>query len=320
MSRLFVTGGAGFVGRALLRAAQARGDSVRALWHRTPIRMSGVELVRGSLLEPEGFTASLRGVDVVLHCAALLDPIDSAAAAEAVNLHGSVALATAAARAGVGAFVFMSSSATIGDAGSGLIDEDAACHPVTLYGHSKRQAELALMRLPLGSMRLLLLRPPTVYGPEERRNFLALTRAVAGRRVFIPGRGDNRMSFCHVDNLAHAGLTLADHPSATGIVHVADAESVTFRQVVNTLGDALGQRGFVPRLPMPLARAIAIATETAWRRRKGAPPFSRQRLRTISADFALDTTRARSLGVRSRFRFDVGVRETVDAYRRAGVL
>jgi UDP-glucose 4-epimerase len=154
----------------------------------------------------------------------------------------------------------------------------------------------------------------------EQRNFLALTRAVASGRIFVPGRGDNRMSLCHVDNLCAAVRVSLTNPKARGVIHVADAAPVSFRQLVHTLAAALGRRAPIPRLPMPLARAVADCTELVFGALGQPPPLSRARLRTLTADFALDTSRARQLDIPCVTPFVDGVRSTVDWYRAQGLI
>lgn len=200
------------------------------------------------------------------------------------------------------------------------MDERSPCAPTTDYGRSKRDAELGLLDANFETMRLVIIRPPTVYGPEERRNFLALTRAVARRRVFIPGSGRNRMSFCHVENLSQTAIALGMHDAARGLVHVADTPAVTFREAIETIRHALGQRGAVPRLPLVVAQGLAWGMATAWGPTGRTPPLSPRRLRTLTADCALDTKKCLALGIRPRVDFSSGVAQTVAAYRQAGLL
>ncbi len=319
-SRVLVTGGAGFVGEHLLDRLVRAGHDVRALVHIREPTVPQVEQVRGDLNDDESLYEALRGVDQVVHCAALLDPVSDAREAACVNHLASVRLARLALDAGVDTFVFLSSIAAIGFRQSaGLVDEAVACAPTTIYGRSKRDAELGLLGVS-GALRMLILRPPTVYGPGERRNFLALARAVESGRIFLPGAAKNRMSFCHVDNLTAAVATLLAHQTAHGIVHVADEPAVTFEQVVGTLGVALGKPRRPPRVPLAVARGVSVVTTALCQAVGREPPLPASRLRTLTADFALDTRSSRRLGVASEVTFEDGVRDTVDWYRREGLL
>jgi UDP-glucose 4-epimerase len=316
---VLVTGAAGFVGFRIVQALVARGHAVRALVHETPLPHTppGVTVVRGDIREARRLAVD--DVSAVVHCAALLDPIERAEDADAVNHQATVELARHAARAQVPCFVFVSSVAAIGfRSDAGLVGTDAPCSPTTAYGRSKRAAEVALATVDL--QRLVVLRPPTVYGPGERMNFLALTRAVAGRVFPIPGSGNNRMSFCHVDNLADAVGWSLDEPAARGVLHIADAHPVTLREAVTTIGRALGRAPIRVPTPMPVARVGAVACELAFGALGARPPLTRARLATVTADQALDTSATKSMGFEPRVSFTDGVRETVEWYRETGLL
>lgn len=309
--RVFVTGASGFVGQHLVRALSSEGHSVRALVHHSPVQAE--ETVRGSLEQP--LADWLAGCDAVVHAGALLDPIHDEARAERVNHRGTVELAKVASKAGVKVFVFVSSQAALGfHPGAGLVAPDAPARPTTAYGRSKLEAERALRDL--GALRTVVLRPPTVYGPGERRNFLALTRAIASGVFLLPGRGDNRLSFCAVENLCAAICWALRADSAQGILHVADEPVRPFRETCNLIAEAVGRRLLPIPFPLPLARSVALALELALKN----PPLSRARLTTLTADCALDTSATQSAGFSPRVTMEQGVRRTVSWYREAGLL
>ncbi len=318
----FVSGASGFVGQRLVRRLAATGRQVRALVHRSPLPdVPGVVPVPGDLADVASFVGSLGGVELIVHCGALLDPIADVEAAERINHRATMALARAGRDAGVGRFVFVSSIAAIGfRADAGLLDPRAPCAPTTPYGKSKRDAERGLGEMDAGAMRVVTVRPPTVYGAGEHRNFLALTRAVATGLFPVPGRGDNRMSFCHVDNLIDGLLWAAELGEAPPIVHVADREPVTLRHTVDTISRAVGRHPLRVPFPMPVARAVAVACEAAWAVAGRPPPLSRARLRTITSDCALDTRASAALGFAPSVDFEAGVRDAVEWYRRERLL
>lgn len=322
MTAAFVTGGGGFVGAALVRALCRRGDAVRALVRRAgpPPDAGAVTRVAGDLRDPASYRDALDGVDVVFHCGALLAPVPDAALADEVNHRATLRLADEAARAGVPVLVFVSSIAAVGfDPRAGLVKPDARCAPTTPYGRSKRDAEAGLLRRDAG-MRIAVVRPPTVYGPGERRNFLALARAVATGTMVVPGRGDNRMSFCHVDNLVDGLTWAAEEPRARGVLHVSDATPVTLREAVGEIGRALGRPPLPLPLPMPVAWVAAVTCELAFGAAGRPAPLGRARLSTITADCALDVSATSALGFDPRVPFARGVEQTIDDYRDHGLL
>ncbi|HJL18075.1 MAG TPA: NAD-dependent epimerase/dehydratase family protein [Sandaracinaceae bacterium LLY-WYZ-13_1] len=317
---VLVTGASGFLGARLVEALGDAGVPARGLGHRrAPPRCA--EGMRGDLRDPALRRRAVRGASAVVHCAALLDPVPSEREADEVNHRATVALAREAAEAGCRAFLFVSSQAALGwQPRAGLQREDAPARPTTAYGRSKRAAERALLAMDLGRTRRCVLRPPTVYGPGERRNFLALARAAATGVFPVPGRGDNRMSFCHLDNAVEAIRFALSHPDATGVLHVADPRAPTLREVVDTIARAAGRRPFAVPFPLPAARLAARACELAFAPTPWPPPLSRGRLRTLTSDCALDVSRLAALGFRWPVTFEEGVRETVASYRREGAL
>lgn len=319
--RVLVTGATGFVGRHVVGVLQARGYSVRALVHQRRELPPGVESVALDLARPSDLRDVVAGCAGIVHAAALLDPISDPEAAERVNHLATLELAQAAAATGARAFVFVSTQAAIGyHPGAGLLGSDAPCAPTTVYGRSKLAAERALAAASLGALRSVILRPPTVYGPGERRNFLALTRAVDSGVFAVPGRGDNRMSTCWVGNLADACAWALETRPVRGVVHVADEPVLSFRQLVETLAWALGRPLSPLPFPLPVARALGLVAEVAFGLAGKDPPLSRARLRTLTADSALDTSETRRLGFVPRVRFSDGVSRTVAWYRDEGLL
>jgi UDP-glucose 4-epimerase len=303
---VLVTGATGFVGGPTMRTFLGDGWAVRALVRRDAAILDGCTAVRGDLRDEASLARATEGIDVVVHAAAQLDPIPDEGLAIAVNRRATAALAHAARDRGARAFVFVSSIAAI--------------DPTTAYGRSKRGAEDDLLGGSFAPMRIAVVRAPTVYGPGERRNFLALTRAIAAGRFFVPGPGTNRMPLCHVDSLARALSVCVAKAEATGVLYVADTPPATLREIATAIGDALGRRLAPISLPMPFARAAAGALEAAGRIVGRAPPLTRARLATLTADVVFDTAPLSALGWRPARTLADGVTETVAWYRSQGLV
>src|SRR5262245_56094290 len=105
MRRVFLTGASGFVGRAVMLELRARGHAVRALRHVSDVPEGADEVVSGSLECAAELRPLLTGVDALVHCAALLDPIEDEAQAERINHRATRELAEQALDAGVETFV-----------------------------------------------------------------------------------------------------------------------------------------------------------------------------------------------------------------------
>ena len=157
--RAFVSGATGFIGREFCAAGH-------------------FDVTPGDLRQP-GWEAKLRGTEVVVHLAGVAHSRVGDARYEEVNVQATRRLADAAVRAGVRRFVFVSSIKVNGEAtpaGEPFRASDAPA-PEDEYGRSKWRAEQALARV--AGLEVVVIRPPLVYGPGVRANFLRLLQLVA---------------------------------------------------------------------------------------------------------------------------------------------
>jgi len=181
---LLVTGGAGYLGTVLCDQLTRAGHRVRAidcLMHGGRPLMSlagreGFEFVRGDLRDRDTVRSAVRGVEGVVHLAAIVG--DPACArdpelARAINLEASLELAAAAREAGAERFVFASTCSNYGRMKdtSELAREDSELRPVSLYAETKVAVEQALLALPSEPMAGTVLRLSTLYGLSPRMRF-----------------------------------------------------------------------------------------------------------------------------------------------------
>jgi len=182
MATYFITGGLGFLGQYIVKAIHDHDPHgvLRVLARTQRKTFLGVEslervrLVPGELTDPDGFREHLKGVDVVIHNAALVSFRRSDA--EAIyqsNVVGTRALSRAALEAGCRDFLFISSISAIGVNPDGLSDETTLPdmdykRKRDMYGFSKRISEMELMEL-ADRMRIIMLNPSVVLGPGSTR-------------------------------------------------------------------------------------------------------------------------------------------------------
>ena len=186
MSTVVVTGGAGFIGRALCPALRSAGHRVVVTTRdagRSP-HGDGIAVRTSPELGSESdWSAAFADADAVVHLAArahvMIDrAADPAAEYRRVNAEGTQRLAEAAARAGARRFVFLSTAKVNGeDSSAAPFRETDPPMPLDAYARSKLAAERALtgVRAETG-LETVVLRPPLVYGREVRGNFLALLK------------------------------------------------------------------------------------------------------------------------------------------------
>jgi nucleoside-diphosphate-sugar epimerase len=260
--RVLVTGAAGFVGREVSRALAEDGLEVRGTV-RAPCATAPDAVVTGPISGTTDWTAALDGVECVVHLAARVHILneraaDPAAAFRAVNVHATRRLAECAVRAGVRRFVFLSSIGVHGPVARRIAETDAVA-PATPYAASKAEAESALhaMSAPL---ELVVLRAPLVYGAGAPGNFARLVSLVA-RGVPLPFAGvRNERSVLAVANLADA-ISLATRSAAAAgeTFLVADPGTVSLPEMIGWIGEGLGRRPVMWRVPPGLLRLMARA-------------------------------------------------------------
>jgi nucleoside-diphosphate-sugar epimerase len=204
------------------------------------------------------WTSMLTGCGSIVHLAAHVHKRrdrahGSASALWRVNVEGTEALARAAARSGVRRFVFLSSIKVNGEYTLGRpFSEQDPIAPVDEYGASKAEAEARLRKIAADTgMEVVILRPPLVYGPGVKANFLSLLKAVDAGLPLPLSSIDNRRSLIYVGNLVSAIEISLTHPAAANRTFlVADGEDVSTPELARRLARSLGVS---PRLiPMPV--------------------------------------------------------------------
>ena len=309
--RVLVTGASGFVGRAVVTALVQQRVPVTAAIRSDATFHDNVRIARvGSLGGDTDWVAALKDCRVVVHCAARVhvmheSAVDPLNAFRVANVDGSMRLARQAAAAGVRRMVFVSSIKVMGEEttlGSPFTERDAPA-PVGPYGVSKWEAERHLKRIAADcGLELVVIRPPLVYGPGVKANFLSMTRWIE-RGIPLPfgSLTKNRRTLVALDNLVDLMLACTTHPAAAGETFLAgDGDDLSTADLLRRTAAALGVR---PRLlPVPpelMALAATIGGRSAlWQRLGG----------TLQASIAHAT---RILGWRPPLTVDEGLRRAV---------
>jgi UDP-N-acetyl-alpha-D-quinovosamine dehydrogenase len=247
--RIAVTGASGFLGSAIVPALRVRGHEVVAL----------DRAETGDLASSVDWARHLAGADAVVHLAALAHArgVD-AARLRAVNVGASASIGKAAAAAGM-RMIFMSSAKVFGEETQGSpFDERSPLAPQDAYARAKADAEHALRAVP--GLRLTVLRPPLVYGPGVRANFLALLRALARGWPLPLASIDNRRSLVGAGNLADAVARCVESPQAAGRAFcVTDGAPVSTPALCRAIAAALGREARLFACPVTLLELAPAA-------------------------------------------------------------
>jgi nucleoside-diphosphate-sugar epimerase len=261
-----LTGGTGFIGGEVARLLRARGDEVRALV-RTPAKAEalgalGCELVAGDLSDEAALTEACRGMDAVIHGAALYEvgvPAERRAAMIDANVGGTERVLGAALAAGVRKAVYISTVAVFGNTHGHVADEgwvrpDDGTY-TSVYEETKVLAHRRAHEIAAGGLPLVTVQPGVVYGRGDTSTMGdLLARFAAGKLPALPFP-DLGVTPVHRDDVA-AGVLLALDKGVPGECYVLAGTPVRVRELVAELGVAVGRKP--PRFALPTA-AVRVA-------------------------------------------------------------
>ncbi|MGA2906415.1 MAG: NAD-dependent epimerase/dehydratase family protein [Terracidiphilus sp.] len=271
--RILVTGANGFVGRYVCRKLIASGFSPVAgvrdlrIWPDLQQAIPGLNEVSllgdlGTNLKLQG---SLSGVSVVVHMAARVHVMRESARDpfqefRKVNVNGTKSIALAAVAAGVRRLIFVSTVKIHGESTSrNSLCEDTPSNPGDSYAISKWEGEEVLRAIAAETgLEVVIVRPPLVYGPGVRGNFLRLIKLVDLAMPLPWPKEANCRSMIGADNLADFLVRCVDHPQAAGQSFlVKDSEDVSTRELITRLARLLSRPLRLFPVPEPLIRFAA---------------------------------------------------------------
>lgn len=264
---VLVTGANGFVGSVLVPELSSRGFDVGQLVrdknYKDNLKIKSFCI--DDLDDLVDLTKPLKDVDVVFHLAARVHVmtdkhIDPLAEYRRVNVKFTMNLARQAASFGIKRFIFVSSIKVNGE----LTEKDIPFkaddnpNPQDPYGISKWEAESALMELAKKTdMEVVIIRPPIVYGPGVKANFLSMIKML-DIGIPLPFRNvRNKRSLVFIDNLVDLLVRVIDHPKAAGQVFlVSDDHDVSTTTLLKSMSSALGKKEKLIPIPLFLLKAI----------------------------------------------------------------
>lgn len=318
MSKIFVTGGSGFVGRNLLRSLQARGDETIAL-ARSPkatliVEELGAVAALGDLDDVEAMSNAMQGCDTVFHLAALAAEWGAKQDFERYNVQGTANTLQAAQQAGVTTFVHISTEAVLAD-GTPIINADEnrplPDNPLPRYPDTKGRAEALARAANSDTMRTVIVRPRMIWGNDDSTLLPAFREAVLDGRFMWMNGGKYLTSTCHVDNVIEGCLLAAEKGRGGEAYFLTDGKPVQFREFLTRL--LATQNISLPNKSIPrwLAWRAAQICETLWDKLglTSLPPVTKFTVNIIGQEVTVNDSKARQeLGYAARTSIEAGLR------------
>lgn len=307
-SRVVVTGGSGFVGRAVVRAFVERGNPVTIVDRVEPPCPKGrgddpegpgsdlVTFLRGDLRDPEVREAAVtEDTAGVVHLAAItsvLRSMDHPQDTYETNVAATQGLLEVARQQGAGRFVLASTNAVVGDIGHGTISEDLPVRPLTPYGATKAAAEMLLSGYAGAyGMSTCALRFTNIYGPGmgHKDSFVPrlMRAALSDSSVEVYGDGAQRRDFVHLSDVVRGILAAWDqHYSGTAIIGAG--RSVSVLELIDAVRATTGRSVPSTHVPAKQGEMPAVIVDAGRAQRElGFTPVTplKEGLRTVWEDF-----------------------------------
>jgi UDP-glucose 4-epimerase len=260
MALHLVTGGAGFIGSSIAEQLLAAGDRVRILDDFSSGRRENlesltgqVELIEGTIVDPDTVARAVRGVDVVFHQAAIpsvVRSVENPQPSLLAGVQGTTVVLDVARRSGVRRVILAASSSAYGDTPTLPKVETMPTNPLSPYAVSKLSCEhLVRVFASLYGLETVALRYFNVFGPRQdpKSEYAAVipkfvTAALRKQRPVVFGDGEQTRDFCFIDNAVRANLLAASTSNKLSgqVVNVACGERTSLNALLRMVGELTG--------------------------------------------------------------------------------
>jgi dihydroflavonol-4-reductase len=263
--KVFVTGGTGFIGGAVVRQLRARGDDVVALARNPakagPLEALGCTVVAGDLGDERAIRAGMEGCDAVIHAAAIYEvgiPASARAPMREANVGGTERMLGAALELGIGKVVYVSTVGAFGDTHGQVVDESYE-HPgkgfTSEYEKTKWEAHQVAKRLIGEGLPCVIVQPGGVYGPGDTSSIgVLLDQFLSGKMPLIPFP---ELGICltHVEDIA-TGIIQALDKGVAGEAYVLSGPVTTVREAIGVVAAETGKKAPKHAIPTGLMKAM----------------------------------------------------------------
>ena len=325
MKTILVTGGAGFVGGAILRMAKERGLDCVSLSRRLSPELAalGMRQIQADIRDGQALINAFAGVDTVFHAAAIAGVWGPWRDYQATNIDGTANVLAACRACGVKNLVYTSTPSVVFDRDDIRGDDESLpyarrflCH----YAKSKAVAEKMLLAANSDELKICAIRPHLVWGPGDPHLLPRLVARGRAGKLRIVGDGQNLVDISYIDNVAYAHLLAADTldaggPAAGKAYFISQGEPVALWLWINGLFSRLGIAPVVRKIPFAAAYGLGAALEVGYNlfKEKNEPPMTRFLAEQLAKSHYFSTRRAhRDLGYQPVVTHEEGLRRAVE--------
>ncbi|RMF60110.1 MAG: NAD(P)-dependent oxidoreductase [Calditrichaeota bacterium] len=289
--RYFVTGATGFIGSWVAQFLVEKGEEVTCLIRESSnlrwLKELPVELVKGSLFQPETLKEAIKQADYVLHIAGVTKALSIEDYYRGnVDTTRNLMELIRGYNPGIKKLVFLSSQAAVGPSleGRALVESDPP-HPISDYGRSKLKSEEVVLKYQ-NEIPVTILRPPAVYGPRDSDILNVFKNIHWGVNLKV-GIKDQVVSIIHVHDLARGIILAAELPQSAGETYfICNDEPVAWSEVTYYLQDIMNKKRVITiSIPPGVARGIATLIEFQARLRGKPTILNRQKIAEVDAQY-----------------------------------
>jgi nucleoside-diphosphate-sugar epimerase len=293
MMQLLISGSSGFVGSNFKSyLAPFNGYNIRDLVRQKTSNSSqdiSWELTNGL---PEEIYA-------VLHFAGKAHDLKNTSDASVyfeVNTKLSIHLFKAFLNSNAHKFIFISSVKAVADKVDGILTEETICDPLTAYGQSKYQAELAMQKLlakynaNIASPKILyILRPCMIHGPGNKGNLNLLYQLIKKGIPYPLGAFENKRSFLSIENLCFVLKKLLDKNYEGGTYQIADDDALSTNQLIEIIAEADHRQSKIWHIPEVFIESMAKIGDALHL------PFNTELLQKLTESYVVDNAKIKQL-------------------------
>lgn len=329
---ILITGATGFIGSHLAEELLRRKEKIAVLIRDGNLGFleempekdrKKIKIIYGDLLNEESLIKGLKGIDKVFHLAAISHPMNIPKQVYYdVNVQGTKNLLEACKKNKIKEIVHVSTMSVFGFSRDGVpLNENSPKLPVSDYGISKKIGEeFALDFCKRNNIRIVVVRPPMVFGPRDMQ-FLKLFQLINTGFFPLLKKGRAKIEFCYVKNLV-SGILLAEKNGKNGEAYdFSDGKTYTIKEVFGEIAKAENKNLFPISAPVWAVKASGAIMQWTYSIFGKKAPFNSGTSEWMSKDNQIDISKARTeLGYKTVISLPESIKETIKWYKEKKLL